>query len=167
MDRHANHIHVICQYVLRPAPWQCFAGRGFRAGSADDHGPQPLRGAIALNIPARGRPFDITAASSYHHPPSAVHHVQDHHDGDQDEQFNPRRAHRRMPSPSGKVGRRQAGRKGNSGDNLTGGTAEDLLKRSVLKSLFLRTISNIPARIPLPPPVCALGAPSPGEKVKF
>ena len=48
-----------------------------------------------------------------------------------------------------------------------GGTAEDLLKRSVLKSLFLRTISIIPARIPLPPPVCALGAPSPREKVKF
>ena len=34
----------------------------------------------------------------------------------------------------------------------------------VLLSLFLRTVSNISPRIPLPPPVYALGAPSPRER---
>ena len=41
------------------------------------------------------------------------------------------------------------------------GTGKDLLRRYVLLSLFLRTTSNLAARIPLPPP---LGAPSPRER---
>ena len=39
-----------------------------------------------------------------------------------------------------------------------GGTGKGLLKGYVLPSPFLRTASTISARIPLPPPVCALGA---------
>ena len=45
-----------------------------------------------------------------------------------------------------------------------GGTGKGLLKGYVLPSPFLRTASTISARIPLPPPVCALGAPSPRER---
>jgi len=44
------------------------------------------------------------------------------------------------------------------------GMDKDLLIRYVLLSLFLRTVFAVAARIPLPPPVCALGAPSPRER---
>ena len=42
------------------------------------------------------------------------------------------------------------GREWNAGNNPRCGTCKDLLKLFVLLSLFLLTISNIPARIPLP-----------------
>ena len=42
------------------------------------------------------------------------------------------------------------GREWNAGDNLNCGTGEDLLMGYILLSLFLRTVSNITARIPLP-----------------
>ncbi len=45
-----------------------------------------------------------------------------------------------------------------------GGTGKGLLKGYVFPSPFLRTESYVSARIPLPPPVCALGAPSPRER---
>ena len=48
----------------------------------------------------------------------------------------------------GKVAR-EVGRKRNSGDNLLRGIGKDLLTGYVFLSLFLRTVSNITARIPL------------------
>ena len=59
------------------------------------------------------------------------------------------------------------GREWNAGDNLHCGTGKDLLKLYVLKSLFLRTESNVSARIPLPTRFSSLrsgGPPSPREK---
>ena len=44
---------------------------------------------------------------------------------------------------------REAGRKRNSGDNLLRGIGKDLLTGYVFLSLFLRTVSNVTARIPL------------------
>jgi hypothetical protein len=55
---------------------------------------------------------------------------------------------KRKPSPGGKVARK-AGRKRNSGDNLLRGIGKDLLTGYVFLSLFLRTVSNVTARIPL------------------
>jgi hypothetical protein len=45
-----------------------------------------------------------------------------------------------------------------------GGTCKGLLQLLVLLSLFQDTMSIISTRIPLPPPVYALGAPSPRER---
>ena len=45
-----------------------------------------------------------------------------------------------------------------------GGTCKGLLQLLVLLSLFQHTMSIISTRIPLPPPVYALGAPSPRER---
>ena len=42
------------------------------------------------------------------------------------------------------------GREWNAGEAVTCGTGKGLLKFYVFKSLFLRTASNVPARIPLP-----------------
>ena len=61
------------------------------------------------------------------------------------------------------------GREWNAGDNLNCGTGEGLLPGYILLSLFLRTVSNITARIPLPTRFSSLrsgGPPSPREKVK-
>ena len=38
----------------RPAPWQCFAGRGFRARTAGVQGPQPPSGALIPRLASRG-----------------------------------------------------------------------------------------------------------------
>ena len=62
--------------------------------------------------------------------------------------INYRLCAKREPSPGGKVAR-EAGRKRNSGDNPNRGTGKDLLVAYVFLSLFLRTVSNVTARIPL------------------
>ena len=70
-----------------------------------------------------------------------------------------------IPTPGEKVARK-AGRKWNAGDTLMCGMRQGLLVGYILAKLFLRIESNIATRIPLPPPVCALGAPSPRERGK-
>ena len=64
------------------------------------------------------------------------------------------------------------GREWNAGDNLNCGTGEGLLSGYILLSLFLRTVSNITARIPLPsskPPVPVVfeSTFSPGEGLRL
>ncbi len=78
------------------------------------------------------------------------------------ERINCRLYAKHNPSPGGKVAR-EAGRKRNSGDDLICGTSEDFLMGYVLLSLFLRTESDISARIPLPPQCAHWGTFSPGE----
>ena len=64
------------------------------------------------------------------------------------------------------------GREWNAGEKVMCGTGKGLLKLYVFKSLFLRTVSNLSARIPLPsskPPVPVVleSTFSPGEGLRL
>ena len=59
--------------------------------------------------------------------------------------------------------KKKPGRKRNSGDKPICGTCEDFLAGYVLLSLFLHTISNVSARIPLQPQCAHWGSFPPGE----
>ena len=69
----------------------------------------------------------------------------------------------RNPSPGEKVAR-EAGRKWNAGRKVGYGTQKQTFEDVRLQQAFARTAHCRFARIPLPPPVCALGAPSPRER---
>ena len=72
LTKNASIFRQIHLPLNRPAPWQCFAGRGFRARTANVLGPQPPSGALGkafgqragagVDFPPQRRPYDGVTA---------------------------------------------------------------------------------------------------------